>query len=264
MHSALNDPEVTDAEGGDWYPDDALVFGLVVGDEARAFPKNIMEVHEMVNGTIGGRRFAMPYCTLCLSAQAYFTDDVSPDVDIATGSYEFRTSGLLSRSNKVMYEFHTKSVFDTFTGAAVSGPLLDAAVQLEQLSVVTSTWGEWKQAHPDTTIVAEDGGIGRTYPEDPLGGRDDDGPIFPIGDTDPRLGVQDRVLGVETDDGGAVAFPVVDLVTQDGPVVHAGVRVVPSAGGYRAETLDGDDLVSHEAFWFAWSQFFPDTELWTP
>ena len=53
---ALDDPGVTDAAGGSWYPDDALVFGVVVGGEARAYPKNIMEVHEMVNDTLGGRR----------------------------------------------------------------------------------------------------------------------------------------------------------------------------------------------------------------
>ena len=73
---ALDDPPVTAAAGGDWYPDERLVFGVVINDEARAYPKNIMEVHEMVNDTLGGRRFGMPYCTLCGSAQAYFTDDL--------------------------------------------------------------------------------------------------------------------------------------------------------------------------------------------
>ena len=40
---------------------------------------------------------------------------------------------------------------------------------------------------PDTRIIAEDGGIGRSYPLDPLQGRDDNGPIFPVGDVDGRL-----------------------------------------------------------------------------
>jgi hypothetical protein len=35
---ALDDPAVTDADGGDWYPDDAIVFGIVEGDEALAIP----------------------------------------------------------------------------------------------------------------------------------------------------------------------------------------------------------------------------------
>jgi hypothetical protein len=105
----------------------------------------------------------IPYCTLCGSAQAYRTDDAVT----AGGADEvpvLRTSGLLSRSNKVMYDLRTESVFDTFTGAAVSGPLQDAGVVLEETTVVRTTWGEWKAAHPDTTIIAEDGGVGRSYP----------------------------------------------------------------------------------------------------
>ncbi|MCG8478206.1 MAG: DUF3179 domain-containing protein, partial [Spirochaetales bacterium] len=73
---ALDDPPVTGAAGGDWYPDDELVFGVVINGEARAYPKNIMQVHEMVNDTLGGRRIAMPYCTLCGAAQVYYTDDI--------------------------------------------------------------------------------------------------------------------------------------------------------------------------------------------
>ncbi len=264
---ALDDPAVTDADGGSWYPDHFVVFGVVVGGEARAYPKNIMEVHEMVNDTVGGRRIGMPYCTLCGSAQAYLTDVVVDDVDLAgTGSYELRTTGLLSRSNKVMYEFHTTSAFDTFTGEAVTGPLHDAGVVLEQISVVTSRWGDWKREYPDTTIVARDGGIGREYPEDPLRGRDDRGPIFPIGDVDPRLPVQEQVVGVVTPEGAAVAFPVqaARAAIDAGEVVALdGVRLQATAGGLTATLDDGTAVTSHQAFWFAWSQFYSDTRLWS-
>jgi hypothetical protein len=260
---ALDDPAVTDAAGGDWYDDDALVFGVVVGGEARAYPKNIMEVHEMVNDTLGGRRIGIPYCTLCGSAQAYFTD-VTPE---GFGTIELRTSGLLSRSNKVMFDFRTWSVFDTFTGRALSGPLRDAGFTLEMLSVRTSTWGDWKETHPETTIVAEDGGIGRRYLDDPLQGRDDHGPIFPIGAVDPRLPVQEQVVGVIGPEGVAVAFPVEEAVRtleRGGLVEKEGVRVVTDGAGLGAETPDGDPLVAHQAFWFAWSQFRPGTLLWLP
>ncbi len=260
---ALNDPAVTDAAGGDWYEDDRLVFGVAVNGEARAYPKHIMEVHEMVNDTIGGRRIGMPYCTLCGSAQAYFTDRPPPGFE----TIELRTSGLLSRSNKVMFDLRTFSVFDTFLGVAVSGPLQDEEFALEMLSVVTSTWGEWKAAYPDTTIVAADGGLGNFYPNDPLRGRDDDGPIFPVGGVDVRLPVQEQVLGIETPDGQAVAFPVVQARTAleaGGDVMLAGVRVTMDAGGLRAELADGAPIASHQAFWFAWSQFHPDTVVWTP
>ena len=256
---ALDNPPVTDAAGGSWYPDTALVFGLVVNGEARAYPKNIMEVHEMVNDALGGRTFGMPYCTLCGSAQAYYTDDIKGFHPV------LRTSGLLSRSNKFMYDLVTTSAVDTFTGRALSGPLHEAGVILNQLTVVTSTWGAWKEAHPDTTIVAEDGGVpGHRYPMDPLRGRDDNGPIFPVGDVDQRLPVQERVLGVVGADGTAVAFPVANavLALQAGAAVElAGVRVAIDGSGIRA-FIDDRESPSHEAFWFAWSQFRPDTLLW--
>ena len=260
---ALDDPALTDAAAGDWYPDDRLVFGVVVGDEAVAFPKNIMEVHEMVNITIGGRRLGIPYCTLCGSAQAYVLDRVPAGVSPPV----LRTSGLLARSNKVMYDLRTKSLLDTFTGRALSGPLQAAGVTLGQTTVVTSTWGAWKRAHPTTRIVAEDGGIGREYEDDPLGGRDDNGPIFPVGDVDPRLPIQAHVLGVIAPSGRPVAFPVdqARAALRGGEQVSAGgVDIVVDGGGLRAQTRGGRDLPAHQAFWFAWSQFHPDTRLWSP
>ncbi len=259
---ALDDPAVTPAALGDWYPDERIVFGMVEGREALAIPLNIAEVHEMFNLTLGGRRLAIPYCTLCGSAQAYYVDD--------TGAAEepvLRTSGLLSRSNKVMYDLRTSSVFDTFTGDAVSGPLQDAGVMLEETTVVRSTWAEWRAEHPDTMIVAEDGGIGRGYPLDPLAGRDDDGPIFPIGDVDPRLPVQELVVGVTRADGSALAFPseaASATLAAGGDVVLDGVRLEAAGDGLVAVDGSGAPLAAHEAFWFAWSQFHPDTSLWTP
>ena len=259
---ALDNPVVTDAAGGAWYPDDGIVFAVAIGDEARAYPKNMMEVHEMVIDTVGGVRFGMPYCTLCGSAQAYDLESVPDGVEPPV----LRTSGLLSRSNKVMYDLNTWSAFDTFTGRAVSGPLREQAVALRQLTVVTATWGAWKDAHPNTTILAEDGGIGRAYPRDPLRGRDDNGPIFPVGPVDSRLPVQELVLGVETPTGRFIAFPVAGAraaIEAGNDVRVAGGRVVADADGLRAEEEDGSPLVTHEAFWFAWSQFHPDTDLWS-
>jgi Protein of unknown function (DUF3179) len=257
---ALDDPAITAADGGSWYPDDALVFGVVVNGEARAYPKNIMEVHEMVNDTLGGRRIGMPYCTLCASAQAYLTGGVG-ERDLV-----LRTSGLLSRSNKVMYELHSKSVFDTFKGRAISGPLHKAGVTLRQLTVVTSTWGAWKAAHPETTIVAQDGGIGQDYPLDPLQGRDDNGPIFPVGDVDPRLAVQEQVVGVIVPGRIPVAFPAAaarSALRAGKEVKLSGISLKLDGDGLRATDARGAELVSHQAFWFAWSQFHPRTAVWT-
>ncbi|NNE12204.1 MAG: DUF3179 domain-containing protein [Ilumatobacter sp.] len=65
-------------------------------------------------------------------------------------------------------------------------------------------------------------------------------------------------------DGTAIGFSVDALrtATADGAVVRfEGVTVTPDGGGFVAE-VDGDEVGTHEAFWFAWSQFHPDTRLW--
>ncbi|MGI9597544.1 MAG: DUF3179 domain-containing (seleno)protein [Acidimicrobiales bacterium] len=261
---ALDNPAVTAAADGGWYPDDALVFGVVVNGEARAYPKNIMEIHEMVNDTLGGRDIGMPYCTLCGAAQAYFTDELPAELAEQYGRPVFRTSGLLIRSNKMMFERNSRSFVDTFQGDASSGPLADAGIVFQQASVVTSTWGDWKVAHPDTTIIAQDGGIGRSYELDPLAGRDDNGPIFPIGDVDPRLAVQEPILGVLTESGEPIAFHVksaAGLLSGGETIVVEGIELRLDGGGIRA-LRNGEDAAGHQAFWFAWSQFYPETKVW--
>ena len=219
-----------------------------------------MEVREMVNDTLGGRHLGIPYCTLCGSAQAYFTDNL-PD---GFKRPVLRTSGLLIRSNKVMYDVNTYSVFDTFLGKAVTGRLHKAGITLDQATVVTTDWGTWKREHPETTVLVEALALGRNF--DFRNGRDADGPIFPVGDVDPRLPVQEDIVGVINSEGDPVAFQRTKAVLRlrnGEDVSFAGVHLRMDAGGLRAADENGKDLVSHQAFWFAWSQFHPDTALWS-
>ena len=102
----------------------------------------------------------------------------------------------------------------------------------------------------------------------PLRGRDLDGPIFPIGEADERLDVQELVVGIVLDDGTALAFPseaASAVLLAGGDVEFGGVELTESGDGLVATvTVTGETIAAHEAFWFAWSQFHPDTELWLP
>ena len=76
-----------------------------------------------------------------------------------------------------MYDVNTFSVFDTFLGNAVTGPLAEKKVTLPQAGVITTTWGAWKAAHPETDVLIEDLALGRDF--DFRNGRDANGPISP-------------------------------------------------------------------------------------
>lgn len=256
---AADNPEVQTADEATWLTDDAVVFGVVINGEARAYPRQIMEVREMVNDSLGGRDFAITYCTLCGSAQVWFTDNVPDGVERPV----LRTSGLLSRSNKVMYDLNTRSIFDTFLGSATSGPLFDQGVELEGHTIVTSTWGAWVEDNPDTTVLIEDLALGRNF--DFRNGRDSSGPIFPIGDVDPRLAIQEDVVGIIQDNGTPLAIHVNsarDAIDRGEVVEVDGFRILSSGDGLRVIDSEGVDVTTHQAFWFAWSQFYPSTELW--
>ncbi|MEM6905224.1 MAG: DUF3179 domain-containing (seleno)protein [Pseudomonadota bacterium] len=258
---AADNPEVSSAAEATWLTDEDIVFGIEINGEARAYPRRIMEVREMVNDTLGGRDLGIPYCTLCGAAQAYFTDEMPIGVERPV----LRTSGLLIRSNKVMFDLQTYSVFDTFLGTAVTGPLAEKGIKLSQATVVTTDWGTWKRDHPETTVLLERYALGRDF--DFRNGRDADGPIFPVGDVDPRLPVQEDVIGVVTASGQPVAFQrskALLALKAGEEIAVENVRLALDGGGIRAEGVDGSDLGSHQAFWFAWSQFYPETELWAP
>ena len=154
-------------------------------------------------------------------------------------------------------------MFDTFLGDAVTGPLSEIGVSLPQASVITTSWGEWREANPDTTVLAEGLNLGRD--PDFRNNRDANGPIFPVGDVDPRLDVQEDIVGVTTPSVNQLAFhsDTARAALRDGQTVSAdGVELRLVGGGLQAFTTDGEPVASHEAFWFAWSQFHPGPDLW--
>lgn len=256
---AIDNPEISTAVDATWLRDDDIVFGIEINGEARAYPRRIMEVREMVNDTLGGRDLGIPYCTLCGAAQAYFTDGLPEGVERPV----LRTSGFLIRSSKVMFDVNTFSVFDTFLGKAVTGPLAKIGLQLKQAPIITTDWGAWKAEHPGTTVLVEELALGRDY--DLRNTRDAKGPIFPVGDVDPRLPVHEDIIGVTTASGRPVAFQLTKAMValqSGGEVGFENVRLKIMAGGVAAVGDDGADLGSHQAFWFAWSQFHPTTALW--
>ena len=75
------------------------------------------------------------------------------------------TSGFLYRSNKVMYDAGTTSLWSTLHGEPVSGPLVGKGIKLKRQSVVTTTWGKWKKRHPKTTVLSLKTGHRRDYGE---------------------------------------------------------------------------------------------------
>ncbi|MEO8501753.1 MAG: DUF3179 domain-containing (seleno)protein, partial [Vicinamibacteria bacterium] len=55
--------------------------------------------------------------------------------------------------------------WSTIEGRPVVGPLADRPIVLRYRPVVTTTWKEWREMHPDTTVLSLDTGYERDYRE---------------------------------------------------------------------------------------------------
>ncbi|SVA18289.1 uncharacterized protein METZ01_LOCUS71143 [marine metagenome] len=179
--------------------DHHIVFGLSVGSETRAYPKRILAWHELALDQLGGAELTIVYCTLC--------GTVIPFDSMAEGRrYTFGTSGLLYRSNKLMFDHETSSLWNTFEGTPVVGALAGSGVRLTHRAVVTTTWGEWKRMHPETTVLSLDTGFERNYAEgaayrDYFGS---DALMFQVARWDDRLPNKAEVLVLRSDDSAPV------------------------------------------------------------
>ena len=290
---ALTQPPLIPAEEAEYLTDREAVFGVSINGDVRAYPYRIMDWHEMFNDTIGGVNVSLAYCTLCGSGILYKTDR-----EDGKEPFVFGSSGFLYRSNKLMYDQGTHTLWNQFSGKPVVGPLVNKDIELAVLPVVTTTWGEWRKQHPDTKVLSLDTGFSRDYtPGAPYGAYfNSDDLMFPAFVEDTRLNKKDEVFGLRIS-GAHKAWPLSDFkqarVINDRvgivPVVIVGDASTRTVRAYRSEgkefTLTKDnkliaedkewqitetDLVSpsgdklsrlpgHIAYWFAWTNYFPGT-----
>lgn len=154
----LDHPRTLPGREADYLKDKNVVFGIVVNGEARAYPKRILAWHEMALDRLGGVELAIVYCTLCGTVIPY-------GAEVGGEHRTFGTSGLLYRSNKLMFDHESLSLWSTVEGKPVIGPLAGQALELKAYPVVTTTWREWLAAHPDSSVLSLDTGFERDYSE---------------------------------------------------------------------------------------------------
>ncbi|MBW2367680.1 MAG: DUF3179 domain-containing protein [Deltaproteobacteria bacterium] len=75
----------------------------------------------------------------------------------------FGSSGLLYRSNKLMYDRNTDTLWHQMSGTPALGPLVGSGIQLAQMPLTLTTWKAWYADHLDTKVMAFDTGYKRDY-----------------------------------------------------------------------------------------------------
>ena len=226
-----------DAPEAGYLQDGEKVFGVSVGGAQRAYPLRILDWHEMLNDEVGGEPLTLSYCTLCGSAVLFSTRTPSGK------PYTFGTSGLLYRSNKLMVDRQTLSLWSNLTGEPQIGRLATSPVRLELLPVTLTTWKEWRTRHPRTTVITLDPEMVKRWGFDYRPGVADRrraGVRFPVPITSDALEERDEVFAVRLA-GMAKAYPLAAVLDQrvindrvgDEPLVLVGDKASGAVRAYR-------------------------------
>jgi len=234
-------------------PDDR-VLGVVVAGVAKAYPIKILSWHEIVNDRAADGGLLVTYCPLCGSGVAF---------RVAAGA-RFGVSGLLYRSDLLLYDRSSESLWSQIRGIAITGPR--KGEHLTPVPVRHTTWGRWRHRHPATVVLSQKTGYHRSYGRSPYGGYEASPRLyFPVPYRSSRYPPKAWVLGV-TAGGQYRAYPFVELAKAATPVVEqvAGHTVTvhydPTAPTAWAE-VDGREVAATRLFWFAWYAFHPETTL---
>ena len=152
---------------------------------------------------------------------------------------------MLYRSNKVMYDRATNTLWSQLRGEPIVGALVGSGVRLEVLPVALTTWGEWLAEHPDTRVMSRRTGYyspARYEREDDprsiyFAYREGDETMFPVWRRDGRLPPKQQVLGLEAA-GARKAYSIAAL--RQARVVNdtlGGVNVVVIASAESSDAL---------------------------
>ncbi len=198
---AIDEPKFTSVyEADDWIQGVEPVIFVQVGNDARAYPIQILIWHEIVNDTVGDLPLTVTFCPLCNTAIA-FERTINGQV------LDFGTTGRLRYSNLIMYDRQTETWWQQGDGRAIVGEQVGS--RLAFYPAVIISWDEFKTSHPGGKVLSRETGFTRSYGRNPYVGYDDvrrppflyDGPVTP-GVLPPVARVLTLELGGET-----VAYP---------------------------------------------------------
>ena len=257
---AINQPKfMTINRGNEYLNASDEVLGVHHEGVAKAYPIKILNFHEIVNDRIGNTPIAVTYCPLCGSGITFRSE-------VEDTLRTFGVSGLLYNSDVLLYDDQTQSLWSQILGEAISGP--SAGQKLPTIATERTTWGDWQQRFPHTTVMSHFTGYSRDYSENPYEGYEDSPALmFEVRNRSNQLPKKAWIIGIEMK-GKYKAYPFSQLKKAKGaPIkeVFQGheLRIIFDSQHRAARILDvqGNLLPATPMYWFAWKAFHPKTDI---
>ncbi len=238
---AIDQPRFVDtAAAADWLDPREPVIAIVHAGQARAYPLQILMWHEIVNDTLGDLPLAVTFCPLCNASLVF-------DRRVAGRLLDFGTTGMLRKSDLVMYDRQTESWWQQFSGTAIIGELV--GTELTQIPAQIVAFEEFRDGYPDGEVLSRETGHARAYGRNPYRGYDaiDNSPFLLDDPADPRLPAMERVLSVSLA-GTHRLYPF--ALFRERPLIHdtvAGTPVIVLSRHGTLSALDEESIAGSRA-----------------
>lgn len=174
----------------------------------------------------------------------------------------FGVSGMLYRSNVLMYDHQSESLWSQILREAVTGPRV--RTRMEVLPSTLTRWDKWNEKHPQTLVLTTETGYRRDYSQDPYEDyyQQRQG-LFGFLKAGPGEEDKELVVGVDFK-GTSRAYPLA-LVRQRGQLKDSVAGEILS---FRYDEMDDHLRISDSqgrtiphitTYWFVWKAFHPQT-----
>lgn len=191
---SIDNPEfVSQEEASGWLRGREPVISLEINGEARAYPIQILMWHEIVNDELGGIPVAVTFCPLCYSAKVF-------DRRINGEVHEFGVSGMLRKSDMIMYDRKTDSLWQQFSGEALVGEYTGKFLTIVSSQLIS--FDHFREAFPGAEVLSRNTGYQRNYGDNPYAGYDDinNSPFLMRDVETDKMSPMEKVIGVRTED----------------------------------------------------------------
>lgn len=189
---ALDNPDMVEASEAGFLIDPELVLGYFDGENAVAYPHQILDWHEIANDRLNEFPFAITYCPLTGTGIGW-------NSTVGGSELNFGVSGLLYNNNLVPFDRNTRSNWSQMRLDCVNGSF--SGTEIETFQLVETRWVTWKEMYPNTKVMSTNTGIDRPYGTYPYGDYriNENNLLFPLSIDDRRLNRKERVHGIIVD-----------------------------------------------------------------
>ncbi|MDP7004733.1 MAG: DUF3179 domain-containing (seleno)protein [Phycisphaerales bacterium] len=244
-----------------------LVVGIELADEVRCYPLHVLNVHEVVNDTIGGVPIVV-YWNWPSGHAAVFERTYENRV------INFGLSGLSGNGSMLLYANDEtegdEQLFSMMQAKSITG----SDTVLTPITHEVTSWGHWFADHPETSVLAPNEHYKKRYRKgDPRTYFLNDTIYFPASPM-PEDGVNPKtlVLAIATSKGYDVYnISELDSFADENHEVHITIDGSPATITVGNNPLwatvkdsQGNQIQSQRALWFAWYANHPDAVISSP